>query len=64
MSHEHDIEDEEETLEDILQVSSVSDVVNALFDHVASLQQFIAEHGHTQEDFKAWLREYEKRSMN
>lgn len=60
---QEELEDSEE-LEDLLQVTSMNDVVNALFDHIYNMQQFLAEHGYTQQDFKSWLKEYEKRNMN
>ena len=44
--------------------TTVNDVVDALFEHVCNLQQFMAEHGHTEKEFKSWLKEYERRSMN
>lgn len=42
----------------------LGDLVEALFDHIFNLQQFIYEHGHTEEQFGAWLREYERRELN
>ena len=44
--------------------TTVTDVIDALFEHVHNLQQFIAGHGHTEKEFKSWLKDYERRGMN